>query len=484
MSLKRVLKWYHILAMGVAGIIGTSWVYLNTTFYDEFGPGGVILGYLIATVIASLIALAYSEMGSAIPREGGEVAFVFPAIGATGSFFIAWMFLLGMLASALSFYVIGISFLLSFIFPSLDTIPLYSVAGFPVYLPWLIVGYISALIIYALNYRGAGITGNVQWILFLLLMATGVVIGIVAALRGSLSNFMPPFKPGMSPAVGGFRFALMAIGYLSGFETLPMIAEEADVSPRRFGYLVAYSAVLAGIWYMLMMFFGSLLIPWQGSSQVASRGLISELAAINPALGYVAWLASFLGLVTSWIPAMMTISRMIYSLSRGGLFPKQFEKIHPKYGVPTTALTFTLVVSLVLALLGRKGLVWFLDIGGVALSVCWLTSALSMLITRRKYPHLKRPFRVPAAFVTGSIALILGLIVLVLPLIPGTEVSLVWPYEDVLLIVWVLLGIGIYYVYVRKRIKELGIEKIGRGLLGEYYDEIFGKKNEEKKTSK
>ena len=51
-----------------------------------------------------------------------------------------------------------------------------------------------------------------------------------------------------------------------------------------------------------------------------------------------------------------------------------------------------------------------------------------------------------------------------------------WPYEYVLLIAWVLLGIVIYLVYVRNRIKELGVEKIGRGLLGEYYDEIFGKK--------
>jgi len=89
LSLKRVLEWYHILALGVAGIVGTSWVYLNTTFYDLYGPGGVILGYLVATTMAALIALAYSEMGSAIPREGGEVAFVYPVIGSAGSYFIA-----------------------------------------------------------------------------------------------------------------------------------------------------------------------------------------------------------------------------------------------------------------------------------------------------------------------------------------------------------------------------------------------------------
>jgi len=483
MSLKRVLKWYHILALGVAGIIGTSWVYLNTAFYDLYGPGGVILGYFIGMVMAALIALAYSEMTSAIPREGGEVAFVFPAIGAAGSYFIAWMFLLGMLAAALSFYVIGISFLLSMIFPQLNTYPLYTVAGYPVYLPWIIVGYISAILVAGLNYVGAKLTGNVQTILFILLLITGAIIVAVAAVYGSLSNFEPPFKPGTSPISSGFRFALISIGYLSGFETLPMIAEESQVSPRRFGYLVALSAVLAGIWYITMMFAGSLLIPWQGSSERAPLGLISELKMINPALGYVAWLASFLGLVTSWIPAMMTISRMIYSLARGGLFPKQFEKLHPKYGVPTNALIFVLIISMILGLLGRKGLVWFLDIGGVALGTCWLTSVISMLITRRRYPHLERPFRVPAVYITGGIALIIGLIVVVVPLIPGTDVSLVWPYEYLLLIAWVLLGIAIYFAYVRKRIREIGVEKIGRGLLGEYYDKIYGVKKEEKEEA-
>ncbi|ADV65590.1 APC family permease [Desulfurococcus mucosus] len=476
MSLKRVLDWYHILALGVAGIVGTSWVYLNTTFYDLYGPGGVILGYIVATVMASLMALAYSEMGSAINREGGEVAFVYPALGAAGSFFVAWMFLLGMLAAALSFYVIGIAFLLSWVFPQLNTMPLYYVAGYPVYLPWIIVGYISALIVFALNYFGAKLTGNVQTALFILLILCGAILVAVAAIYGSLNNFMPPFKPGTDPAVSAFRFALLGIGYLSGFETLPMIAEESKVSPRKFGYLVALSAVLAGMFYTLMMFAGALIIPWQGSSTVAPRGLIDEMSMIHPALGWVAWLASFLGLVTSWIPALMTVSRMIYALARGGLFPKQFEYLHPKYGVPTRAMVFVLAISLILGLLGRKGLVWFLDVSGVTLGVCWLTTVITMLICRKRYPQLERPFRVPAAWLVGPLALIIGLIVVVTPLIPGTDVSLVWPYEYVLLIAWVLLGIFVYFAYVRKRIREIGLEKVAKGLLGEYYDELYGER--------
>ncbi|MEM4757275.1 MAG: APC family permease, partial [Desulfurococcaceae archaeon] len=56
------------------------------------------------------------------------------------------------------------------------------------------------------------------------------------------------------------------------------------------------------------------------------------------------------------------------------------------------------------------------------------------------------------------------------------DISLAWPYEYVLLIAWILLGILIYMVYVRKRIQEVGVERVARGLLGEYYDEIYGAK--------
>ena len=473
LSLKKVLGWPELLALGTAGIIGTSWVYMNTRFYDIYGPGGTILGYLIGTLMAALIALAYAEMGSAIKREGGEVAFVYPILGIKGSFAVAWMFILGYLTGALSFYVIGIGLLLSWIFPQIYTIPIYYVAGEPVYLPALIIGIVGAIIFFSLNYIGAKIAGRVQLVLFGVLIGLGITILITSVIHGSLSNIQPFFKPGTNPLLLGFRFALISIGYLAGFEMLPVLAEEAAVKPRTFGAVVAGSVVLAGLFYATMMFAGSLVMPWQEAVKVAPRGLIDEMAMIHVALGGAAWLASIIGLVTSWNAAMMGISRIVFAMARAGLMPKAFEYIHPKYGTPTKALIFVTIISIILGSLGLKGLIWFLDVTGVALGFCWIISVLAMLIARKKPPHLHRPFKVPAGYVVGSIALILALIIWVMPLIPGTPVSLVWPYEYLLLIAWVILGI-IMYLISRKRIKELGVETIARNLLGEYYDEIYG----------
>ena len=77
-GLKREVTFFGLISFGMAGIIGTSWTYMNTRFYKLYGPGGVIFGFMIGTVMAALIALSYAELGAAIKREGGEVAFAYP----------------------------------------------------------------------------------------------------------------------------------------------------------------------------------------------------------------------------------------------------------------------------------------------------------------------------------------------------------------------------------------------------------------------
>ncbi|AEC52565.1 putative protein amino acid transporter [Pyrococcus sp. NA2] len=219
-GLKKEVTFFGLIALGMAGIIGTSWTYMNTRFYKLYGPGGVILGFIIGTIMASLIALSYAELGATIKREGGEVAFAYPVLGIKGSFFAAWMLFLGYITGAMSFYVIGLPLLLSWFFPQLNTIPIYSVAGTPVYLPSLLVGIGGALFFFYLNYRGVKIAEGFQKVMFIILLGIGAIALIVALAKGSLSNMHPLFPKELSPIKASFRFALITIGYLTGFSML------------------------------------------------------------------------------------------------------------------------------------------------------------------------------------------------------------------------------------------------------------------------
>ncbi|WP_461863918.1 APC family permease [Thermococcus sp.] len=472
-GLKKEVTFFGLISFGMAGIIGTSWTYMNTRFYKLYGPGGVIFGFMIGTLMAALIALSYAELGAAIKREGGEVAFAYPTFGLKGSFAAAWMLFLGYITGAMSFYVIGLPLLLSWFFPQLNTIPIYSIAGTPVYLPSLLLGIAGALFFFYLNYRGVKLAQGFQMIMFLTLIGIGAIALVVALAKGSLSNMHPLFPSGKSPIESPLRFTLITIGYLTGFSMLTMIGEESAVTERKFGLAIVLSVTLAGLFYILEMFAGAIMMPVSQSINL-SRGLIDEMATIAKPLGYIMWLAGFIGLVTSWNAAVLAGSRLVFSMSRMGLIPETFSKLHPKYGTPTNALILSTVVSICFGMLGLGALVWFLDITGVAIGVAWGISVISMILMRKKYPKLERPFRTPGGIFTGAAALALVTVVVLLPLIPGTSMSLEWPHEYGVLILWIVLGAILYYSS-KKRWEELGRETIARNLLGEYYDKLYSK---------
>jgi amino acid transporter len=111
----------------------------NSKFFALYGAGGEIFGIAIATIFVSFIALAYAELAPTFPRAGGEVVYSYLAFGRKIAFLAGWM-LIGAYLASLAFYVMASGMFLSWAFPGLKEIPLYSVAGIPVYLPVLLIG--------------------------------------------------------------------------------------------------------------------------------------------------------------------------------------------------------------------------------------------------------------------------------------------------------------------------------------------------------
>ena len=159
--LQKVITWYELLAIGVGGILGTSWVYLNTRFYAEYGPGGVTLGFFVATIMATFVAFSYAELASSIKREGGEVVFAYAAFGLKGAFWLGGHYLLPILP--VCFYVPAADYLLDWFIPQLNTIKIWTVANTPVYLPSLSVGLFFLIFFFLLNYKGVKLASLPQF---------------------------------------------------------------------------------------------------------------------------------------------------------------------------------------------------------------------------------------------------------------------------------------------------------------------------------
>jgi APA family basic amino acid/polyamine antiporter len=166
-------------------------------------------------------------------------------------------------------------------------------------------------------------------------------------------------------------------------------------------------------------------------------------------MGNILVLGGIGGILTSWIGFYVGGSRAIYALAKAGMLPKSLGELHPKYNTPHKAILLIAVLTTVAPLFGRPALVWLVDAGGLALVVAWFMVALSFIILRKKNPSLKRPFLLPGGTWVGWVAVLMSFGICILYM-PGMPSALVWPYEWVIIFVWVLLGFIFYKVSMSK----------------------------------
>lgn len=464
-ELKKRISFIGLVSLGAAGVIGTSWIYTNSKFFAAYGAGGEIFGFIIATIIASLIGLAYAELSTLFPRAGGEVVYTYVAFNKITSFISGWS-LIGAYLASLAFYVTASSLLLAWLFPQLEQGPYYIIAGTKIYLPELIIGIAITILVFLLNYYGVHLASVAQIVMFGAMIVLALLLVIVGFSHGQASNFWPAWSKDMNPFLSIVRFILPAMTYLTGFELVAVLAEEANMPIRKIGISVILSVILAGVFYIVVLLSSAWVIPWQETAKLKLGTIEAFKVAGYPALGWAAYFISVLGLVTSFLGLFVATPRLILSLARAGILPQAFTKIHPKYGTPVNALYLILALTLGLGWLGKGAIVWFLDMGGFTIAIAWVLATLSLIKIRKKYPNLKGIYRTS----TTLLPLIGGLVAIIIAistLIPGTSLSLVWPYEYIILCVWAVVGI-ILYIKAPKGKDEEAL----KNLLGEYYDYI------------
>lgn len=475
-SLKKSLSFSSLVTLGAAGIIGSGWIYTTSAFFAEYTAGGVIAGMLLASILACFIALAYAELASQFPRAGGEILYSFIAYNRTLSFIIGWL-LIGAFISSTAFYMAAFGSLLSkglpTIKPFMESIPLYSVAGSKVHFFELIAGIALVLVFYFLNKKSVNVGANTQQTLFIIKVLLGVSLAFAGIIFGNWTNFWPAFTTvtnGTSSSVDGimstFRFVIPALTFLTGFSLVSLLAEEANIAPKKIGVAIVLTIILAGGYYVLVLLGTAMIIPWHTSSTLEFGAISTFSEAGYPILGYAAMGIAFLGMATGSLGMAMGCSRLIFAMGRGGLLPQYLAKTS-KNGVPVNALTMTLIITLSLGWLGKGAMIWFLNTGGVFVGISWILTVMCMYKIRQKYSSNPKPYKVsikwlPLIGALGALGIIL------MTLIPGTSMSLKLP-EYIILILWLCLGIVLYIIQSKNRLDSTDALK---NMLGENHSEV------------
>ena len=428
-TLARKLRLADYFALAFGTMVGAGWLVLMDDWLGRSGPLGAILGFAVGGVLLLPVGYVYGQWVQRLPDAAGEAAYtaeVFPPIV---SYFTGWMMLLAYFIVC-PWEAVAVGKLAAYIFPSLNSFELYRVAGQPVFLPRLALGVGLTVFLAVLNYRGIRWSASFQnWTTAIVLLLFVLLLGISAD-RGAPGNFHPAFRT--TPFVSILLTLQIVPYFMTGFESVPKVAEEAHLGFRSTGFFRAIMmALLVGTgFYVLAVAAVAYVAPWQGL--IGKR--FATAIAFEQALG--AWwpvrlilIMALFGLFQCFNGNFVAASRLLFAYGRRGTIPPCFGEVHQKFLTPSVAILGITAGTLAGLLLGDALLVPVTEVGSMASALGWLAACWSFWLVERR-------ISLRAVTGLGIVVSLLLFLMKVLPVIPG-HFS---PAEWIALGIWLALG--------------------------------------------
>jgi basic amino acid/polyamine antiporter, APA family len=428
-TLARKLRLHDYFALAFGTMIGTGWLILMDDWLARGGPLGAILGFVIGGILLLPVGYVYGQWVQRLPDAASEAAYtaqVFPPIV---SYFTGWMMLLAYFIVC-PWEAVAVGKIAAYILPSLNSLPLYSVAGQPVYLPRLILGIALTLFLAALNYRGIRVSANFQKIMTSTLLLIFVLLACISGVRGAPANFHPVFHA--SPFVSILLTLQIVPYFLTGFDSVPKYAEESNPEFREKSYMKAIGmALVAGaFFYAVSIAAVAYIVPWQ--SLLGRR--FATAIAFERGIG-ARWpvelilFMAFFGLLQCFNGNFAASTRLLFAYGRRRTIHESFGTVHQKFLTPSVAVLGITAGTLVGVFLGDALLVPVTEVGSMASAFGWFAACLSFWIVEK---------RVSMRIVAGlgiAVSLLLFLMK-VLPAFPGHFSPAEWTAFGI----WVALG--------------------------------------------
>ncbi|HYL82882.1 MAG TPA: APC family permease [Candidatus Angelobacter sp.] len=432
-TLARKLRLTDYFALAFGTMVGVGWLVLMDDWLGRGGPLGAMLGFLLGGILLLPVGYVYGEWVKRMPDAAGEAAYtaqVFPPIV---SYFTGWMMLLAYFIVC-PWEAVAVGKLAAYIFPSLNSLELYRVAGQPVFLPRLALGIALTLFLGILNYRGIRLSATFQsWTTAAVLLVFVALLGI-SATHGRIANFQPAFRG--APLVSILLTVQIVPYFLTGFESAPKEAEEAHPEFRAEGFFRAIvTALLVGAgFYVLAVAAVAYVAPWQGliGKRFATAIAFEQALGARWPVRLILVMAMF-GLFQCFNGNFVASSRMLFAFGRRRTIPATFGAVHSVFLTPSVAVLGITAGTLVGLLLGDALLVPVTEVGSMASALGWFAACVSFWLVEKR-PTMR--------LVTGlGILVSLTLFLMkVLPFFPG-HFS---PAEWIALGIWIGLGVVLH----------------------------------------
>lgn len=463
-ELKRVLGKWSLTAIGIGAIIGGGiFVLTGTGAYYHAGPA-LAVSFIIAGIACVFAALCYSEFASILPVEGSAYAYAYGTIGELFAWIIGWGLILeyamGSMTVAVSWsgYFNKLLKMFGLHLPDwLTSDPAsYTGQGFSMNLPaFCIVLFVISILIRGT--QGAAKANN----LIVMLKVSAVLFVIVAGAFFINTANWHPFIPdattivdnaGKSHEAYGFKgvisgAAAIFFAYV-GFDAVSTQAGEAINPKKDVPFAIITSLLVCTFLYILVSL---VLTGMMNFSDFNPMGKYPEAIKAPVAYafdiagqawaGYVVTIAATIGLISVLMVMIMGQSRIFLGMSKDGLIPPVFSKIHGVSGTPkTNLLILGGVIAVVAAFTPINKLA---DMTSFGTLFAFTMVCIAVWILRKKQPELNRPFKVPFLPVIAICGILINTYLMINLSIDAQMLSLGW----------LVIGIFIYFIYGKRKAK-------------------------------
>lgn len=456
-GLKRSLGPWQLTAMGVGAIIGTGiFVLTGVASATRAGPA-LTLSFVVAGFVSALAALCYAEVSSKVPISGSAYTYTYATLGEFLAWIVGWGLVLEYALGA-STVSVGWSGYFTYI---LHTLHIWDIPQIWQHSHWdATPGFANLpaaaiiLIITALLVRGTRESGTVNAIIVTIKVL--VVLFFIAVGVGHVNPANYHLPPGPSTGAGGFfpfgwagmlgGAAFVFFAYI-GFDAVSTAAEEARNPKKDLPFGIIMSLAICTILYIIVVAILNGMVPFNKLNVAYPVAFAANSVGLTWA-GLVISFGAIAGLTTVLLVMMFGQSRVFFAMSRDGLIPPSFTRVHPKWRTPVFSQIFFGILIAAAGALFPIGILGSLTNMGTLMAFMLVAAAVPVL--RKRHPELTGAFTVPFGPYLVPILSAVSAFILILYLKVGNPV--VWGFFPLVwlgFLIWLVVGLLFYFVYGR-----------------------------------
>ncbi|MGB8457457.1 MAG: amino acid permease [Candidatus Acidiferrum sp.] len=478
--LKKSLGWLSLTSLGIGAVIGSGiftvigtaiagqkmqassilnaplleyLIYHSPSFGRPGAGPAIALSFVLVAVVCGFASVCYAELAAMIPIAGSAYTYTYATMGELIAWIIGWDLILEYAVSNMAVSVgfsahmvdlldwFGVHPNPRWIVPAYLPSGLSDLQGNTLYAPGWHFGFnwpafIIVMLLTVILVRGIRESAEANNIM-VFLKIVAILVFITFSMRFIHPANWHPFAPNGWPGIltGG---SIVFFTYI-GFDSVSTAAEECKNPQRDLPIGIIATLVICTLLYIGVVVILTGLVPYQTLLDDAAPVVNTMKRLHFGGVRLVVLIGALLGMISSLLVFQLGQARVWFAMSRDGLLPRIFARVHPKFRTPDfSTWTAGFVVGIPAGLLDIGTLA---DLSNIGTLFAFALVAAGVLILRYREPDRPRPFRAPG----GPLAPIMTVLTCLL-LMAGLPIT-----NWIRFVVWMAIGLVIYYNYGRKR---------------------------------